>query len=138
LTCAAPYRVIHRVRCRMVQGVDGGPAACFVAAFGGVQPLEQGPLAAFLDFGGKPDEAEEGAGPADGAFPETGGRGDPSRSPGLAKQGPAVAAGLKVGRGCVRGGHRQNGRQRDAATCGGHELVSDEQVVPVVDPCDVL
>ena len=138
MTCADAHRVIHRVGTGVVQGVDRGPPAGTVAAFGGVQPLEQGPLAAFLDFGGKPNQAEEGAGPADSAFPETGGRGHAALSPGLAKQGPAVAAGLKVGRGCVRGGHRQNGRERDAATCGGHELVSDEQVVPVVDPCDVL
>ena len=40
----------------MVQGVHGGPAAGCVAAVGGVQPFQEGALAALLDFGGESDQ----------------------------------------------------------------------------------
>jgi len=95
----------------VVQGIDSRPAASFVAALGGVQPLQQGALAAFLDFGGESDQAEEGSGSADGAFPESGGRGHAALSTGLAEQGPTVAAGGEVSRSRVCGGHRQDGRK---------------------------
>ena len=122
----------------MVQGVHGGPAAVFVAAFGGVQPLQQGALAPCLDFGGEPDEAEEGSGPADGAFTAPGGRGHALLGAALSEQGSAVAAGGEVCRGRVRGSHRQDSRQRDTATGCGDELVAHQQVMPAVDPLDVL
>jgi len=92
----------------VVQGVHGGPAAALVAAFGGVQPLQQGALAPCLDFGGEPDEAQEGTGPADGALTAPGGRGHAPIGTGLPEQGPAVAASGEVGRGRVCGGHRQD------------------------------
>ncbi len=122
----------------VVQGVHGGPPASLVVAFGGVQPLEQGPLSAFLHFGGKPYETEESPGSADGAFTAPGGGGHTALSAGFTQQGPAVASGAEVGRGRVCGRHREDGRKRDAATRGGDELVPDEQVVPSVDLFDVL
>jgi len=85
-------------------------------------------VAPFLDFGGEPDEAEEGTGPADGALTAPGGRGHAPLGAGLPEQGPAVAAGGEVGRGCVRGGHRQDSRQRDTATRRGDELVAYQQI----------
>ncbi len=106
-----PHWVIHRVGAGVVQGVHRGPAAAFVAAFGGVQPFGEGSLAALLDFGGEPDQAQEGAGPGGGAFTEPGGRGDAALGPGFAEQWPAVAAGVKVGGRGVRGGHGQDGTQ---------------------------
>jgi len=110
----------------VVQGVHRGPATAFVTAFGGVQPLEEGSLAPFLDFGGEVDEAEERSGPADGAFAESGGRGHTALGPALAEQGPTVAARTEVGASGVFGGHRQDSAQRDTAPRGGHELVANQ------------
>ncbi len=121
----------------VVQGVDGGPTTVLVAAFGGVQALQEGPLATCLDFGGEVDEAEEGSGPADGAFAETGGRGHTALSTGGADERPAVAAGAKVGARGVVEGHHKDSAQRDTATGGGHELVAHQQVMPAVDPLDM-
>jgi len=122
----------------VVQGVHGGPTTVLVAAFGGVQPLQQGALAPWLDFGGKPNQAEEGARPADGAFPAPGGRCHALLGPGLADQGPAVAAGTEVGRGRVPSGYGQNSAQRDTTTRGGHELVTHQQIMPAVNPLNML
>jgi len=121
----------------VVQGVDRGPAAGGVAAVGGVQPLQEGAVAALLDLGGEPDQAEEGAGAGDGAFAEAGGRGDAALAAGFAEQGPAVAAGGVVGGLRVCGGHGQDGAQGYSTAGGGDEMVAHQQVVPGVDPLDV-
>ena len=138
LTCGDPHRVVHRGGAGVVQGVHRGPPAAFVAAFGGVQPLMQGALAASLDFGGEPDQAQEGTGPGDGAFAEPGGRGDAALAAGGAKQGPAVAAGVKVGGLRVCGGHRKDSPRGDTTTGRGDEPVTHQQVMPSVHPLDVL
>jgi len=95
-------------------------------------------LSAFLDFGGKPYETEEGPGSADRAFTAPGGGGHTALSAGFTQQGPAVASGAEVGRVSVLGGHGQDGRKRDTATGHGHEPVAHRQVVPSVHPLDML
>jgi len=118
----------------MVQGVHRGPTTGTVAAFSGVEPFQEGSLAACLNFSGKPHEAQKGPRSADGPFTEPGGRGHTALGPALAEQGPAIAAGAKVGARGVFGGHRQDSAQRDTATGGGHEPVTHRQVMPSVDP----
>jgi len=90
----------------VVQGIHSRPATVFVAAFGGVQPLQEGAVTPCLNFGGEPDEAEEGTCPADGALTAPGGCGHAPLGAGLPEQGPAVAASAEVSRGRVRSGHR--------------------------------
>ncbi len=122
----------------VVQGVHGGPAAVFVAAFGGVQPLQQGALAPCLDFGGEPDQAEEGTGPADGPGTETCGGGEPTRAAGIPDGRPAVAAGGEVRGARVCGSHRAHRPEGDTTTGDVDELRAQQQVMPTVYPLNVL
>lgn len=91
-----------------MQRVDRGPAAGFVTAFPRLKAFGQGTPATGLDFGGQPGQPQEGAGPADGAGTEPGGRGESRGAAGVPNDGPAVAPSAEVGRGSVGRGHRED------------------------------
>jgi len=138
VTCTDVPQVVHRVGAGVVQGVDGGPAAGGVAAFPGGQALGQGAVAAGLDFGGQPGQAQEGTGPGDGAGPQTSGGSQSPLPPGVSEHGATVAAGAEVcGRGVCRG-RGEDSAEGDPSPTDRHQPGTQQQVVAAVYPLHVL